>query len=141
MNLKAAINLMQIVGKKMVLNGKGGSIVNITSVLGTLAMKEMMAYCVTKAGLNVATKVFALELGPNKIRVNSVAPTSVKTKMFEMNMGEALINRYNSMIPIGCIKEVEDVVQCVQFHLSDQSKMITGTTITVDGGHTCYLPV
>ena len=68
----------------------------------------MMVYCVAKAGLNMAMKVFALELGPNKIRVNSV-----KTKMFEKNMGEAVINRYNSMIPIGCINDAEHVVQCV----------------------------
>ena len=140
-NLKAAINLMQVVGKKMIIAGRGGSIVNISSQGGTVAIENLMAYCVSKAGLNMATKAFALELGPNKIRVNSIAPGSTKTQMFETFMGETENTRLLSKIPMGCFNDVEDVVQCVLFLLSDQSKMITGTIITVNGGHTCYLPV
>ena len=140
-NLKAAINLMQVVGKKMVLNGRGGSIVNISSTAGTTAAsKNMMAYSVAKAGLNMATKVFALELGPHKVRVNSVAPAIVNTKMVEV-LSDEIIKRIVSALPMGRMLEVEDVVQCVLFLLSGQSKMITGTTVMVDGGHTCYLPV
>ena len=140
-NLKAAINLMQIVGKKMALNNRGGSIVNISSTVGSLALQNVMAYGVAKAGLNMATKVFALELGPNKIRVNSVAPTYVRTEMLESFMGETAFASLISTIPIGCLNEIDDVVQSVLFLLSEESKMITGTTFTVDGGHTCYLPV
>ena len=81
-NLKAVINLMQVVGTKMIMNGKKGSIVNVSSVGGMYAYKNLMAYCVSKAGFNMATKVFALELAPKKIRVNTVAPTAVKTNMF-----------------------------------------------------------
>ena len=140
-NLKAAINLMQVVGKKMVLKGRGGSIVNISSTAGTtVASKNMMAYSVAKAGLNMATKVFALELGPHKVRVNSVAPAIVNTKMAEV-LSDEKIKRIVSALPMGRMLEVEDVVQCVLFLLSGQSKMITGTTVMVDGGHTCYLPV
>ena len=55
-NFKAAINLMQVVGKKMIAAGKGGSIVNITSISGTRATKHLLAYCVAKAGLEMATR-------------------------------------------------------------------------------------
>ena len=85
-NLKAAINLMQVVGKQMVLNGKGGAIVNRT----TVASKGLMAYSVAKAGLNMASKAFALELGPHKIRVNSLAPTIVNTKALEILSDEKI---------------------------------------------------
>ena len=140
-DLKAAINLMQVVGRKMIKSGKGGSIVNISGNGGTVAIGNHMAYCVAKAGLNMATKVFALELGPNKIRVNSVAPTAVKTKSLDTFLDERERISLISKIPIGCFNEVDDVVQSVLFLLSDKSKMISGTTIVVDGGHTCYLPV
>ena len=139
-NLKAAINLMQVVGKKMVLNGRGGSIVNISSVAGTVAISNMLSICVAKAGLNMATKVFALELGPHKVRVNSLVPTLVNTRLKD-TVSDEFIKSFVSKIPMGRMNEIEDVVQCGLFLLSDLSKMVTGTTVTVDGGHTCYLPV
>ena len=139
-NLKAAINLMQVVGKMMIQSERGGSIVNITSQGAKVAMENHMAYCVSKAGLNMATKVFALELGPYKIRVNSLAPTATNTKMFEKFIGDREFNRTRSKIPMGRYLEADDVAPSVIFLLSDKSKMITGTTVTVDGGHTCYLP-
>ena len=140
-NLKAAINLMQVVGKKMIQSERGGSIVNITSQGAKVALENHMAYCASKAGLNMATKVFALELGPHKIRVNSLAPTATKTKGFEKFIGDLEYSRITSRIPMGRFLENDDVAQSVLFLLSDKSKMITGTTLTVDGGHTCYLPV
>ena len=140
-NLKAAINLMQVVGKQMVLNGKGGAIVNISSTVGTtVASKGLMAYSVAKAGLNMASKAFALELGPHKIRVNSLAPAIVNTKSLEI-LSDEKIKSNVSALPVGRMIEIEEVVQSVLFLLSDKSKMITGTTVMIDGGHTCYLPV
>ena len=137
-NLKAAINLTQIIGKKMVLNNKGGSIVkfNITSAAGFVASCNFMAYGVAKSELDMATKVFAFELGPSKVRVNSVAQAAVKTKLLP-----AEIKQRETVIPMGQLLDVDDVAQIVMFLLSDQSKMITGTRIVVDGGHSCYLPV
>ena len=139
-HLKAPINLMQIVGKQMILNGRGGSIVNMSGVSGTTAIHNLMAYCASKAALIMATKVFALELGPQKVRVNAVAPSAVNTKFHE-GLPDELLSAYVAQIPMGRMIEVDEVVQPVMFLLSDQSKMITGTTILVDGGHTCFLPV
>ena len=96
--------------------------------------------CVAMAGLDMATKVFALELGPHKVRVNSVAPSIVNTKMLEV-LSDELTKGYSSALPMGRRLEVNDVVHSVLFLLSNQSHMITGNTVMVEGGHTCYLPV
>ena len=140
-NLKAAINIMQVVGKKMIAHGRGGSIVNISSVGGSAATKNFLPYDVSKAGLNMASKVFALELGPHKIRVNSVSPTMVNTEAMNKAVSTEFLTNYVKNIPIGRMADIDDVVQAVLFLLSDNSKMVSGTTMMVDGGHTCYLPV
>ena len=140
-NLKAAINLMQVIGKKIMSHGRGGSIVNISSVGGSAATTHFLPYCVSKAGLNMASKVFALELGPHKIRVNSVSPTMVNTDAMNKAVSSEFLSNYVKNIPMGRMDEIDDVVQSVLFLLSDSSKMVSGTTLMVDGGHTCYLPV
>ena len=80
-NLKAAVNVTQVIGRKMVESVKGGSIVNVSSINGLNPMRECMAYNMSKAALDMMSKQFALELGPYKIRVNSVNPTVVLTDM------------------------------------------------------------
>ena len=140
-NLKAAINLMQVVGKKMMQHGRGGSIVNISSVVGSAAVANNLPYCISKAGLNMATKVFALELGPHRIRVNSVSPTMVNTDAMKKAFSTDFIDSCLESIPMGRMDEIDDVMQSVLFLLSDNSKMVSGVTLMVDGGHSCYLPV
>ena len=137
-NLKAAINTMQVAGKKMIETGKGGSIVNISSVIGEAAVKGALSYSVSKAGLNMATKVFALELGPHKIRVNAVSPTWVRTEALDQFSVEFL-EQYVSKIPAGRMCEIQDVVDKVLFLLSEQSKMISGTVTNLDGAHSICL--
>ena len=139
-NLKAAINLMQVVGKKMIKAGKGGSIVNMSSIIGQRSCKGFLPYCVSKAGLNMATKMFALELGMYKIRVNSLSLGTVRTETIDQYGSDALKQAASSM-PVGRICEVEEAADSVLFLLSDKSKMITGTDLVIDGGHSCYLPV
>ena len=72
---------MQVAGKKMIAIGNGGSIVNVSSCVTEGTAKGQLAYSVSKAGLDMATKMFVLELGPHKIRVNSVNPFLVRTGM------------------------------------------------------------
>ena len=131
--LKAAINLMQVVGKKMKQAGEGGSILNVSSMLGHRAFRGYMPYCVSKAGLNMATKVFELELGKYKVHVNSLSPAGVRTENVE-KYGQAAIQHTASRMSIGRICEIEDVVDGVLFLLSDKSQMITGTDVAIDGG-------
>ena len=138
-NLKAAMNILQVVGKKMKQAGKGGSIVKVSSMLGHRAYREYLPYCVSTAGLNMATKGFALELGKYKIRVNSISPGVVRTETVEQ-YGQDAIYQAASRMPIGRICEIEDVVDGVLFLLIDNSQMITGTNVVIDGGYLCYLP-
>ncbi|GFY73236.1 hypothetical protein TNIN_418731 [Trichonephila inaurata madagascariensis] len=79
-NVKAVINISQIVAKGMKERGTGGSIVNISSQAALIALPRHAVYCASKAALDQITKVMALELGPSKIRVNSVNPTVVLTE-------------------------------------------------------------
>ena len=140
-NLLAHINLMQEVGKKMISADKGGSIVNISSEVSQLAYPGLSPYCVAKAGLNMATQSFALELGPHKIRVNAICPGMVYTDMLRVVATDEVIKQRASKVPIGRFCEIEDVVNYVLFLLSDQSLMINGTVSQIDGGHSCQVPM
>ena len=139
-NLNAPINLMQVVGKKLIASGKGGSIVNISSVASKGAFKGALAYSVSKAGLDMATKMFALELGPHKIRVNSIHPVVIPTGMTEPLFTGEMFKQIVDKTALGQQLEVQHVVDLVLFLLSDQSVMITGTSNLIDGGYTCQLP-
>ena len=137
-NLKAAINIMQIAGEKMIETGKGGSIVNISSVIGESAVKGLLPYSVSKAGLNMATKVFAVELGQQKIRVNAISPTLVRTEALDQ-FDDKFLEQCVSKIPAGEICDIQDVIDSVVFLLSDKSKMISGTVINIDGAQSICL--
>ena len=91
--------------------GKGGSIVNVSSILGHRAYRGYLPYCVSKAGLNMATQVF----GKYKIRVNSISPEAVRTETVEQ-YGQDSIGKVASRMPIGRICETEDVVDGVLFY-------------------------
>lgn len=134
-NFNAVFNVSQVVAKRMVEKGEGGSIVNISSAASTGALEDHSAYCPSKAAVDMLTKCMALELGPHKIRINSVNPTVVWTPMAEKNWSDPkksgpLLSR----IPLGKFVAIEDVVNTVVFLLSDKSAMITGECIRVDGG-------
>ncbi|KAL4220809.1 hypothetical protein ACF0H5_019077 [Mactra antiquata] len=134
-NLMGAINVIQVLGKKMVEAGNGGSIVNISSVNGIKSMRECMAYNVSKAALDMVTKQYALELGPYNIRVNSVNPTVILTDMGREHWGDPkkgvkLINA----TPLGRFCKVHEAVNPILYLLSDYSSMVTGTINPVDGG-------
>ncbi|CAI8054183.1 L-xylulose reductase [Geodia barretti] len=85
--------------------------------------------------MDMATKVMALELGPHKIRVNAVNPTVVMTDMGKMAWSDP-VKSSNAMtqIPLGRFAEEADVVNAIVFLLSDQSSMLSGVTLPVDGG-------
>ncbi len=113
----------------------GGKIVNITSVAARKAAKGMGIYSVAKAGVEMLTKVLAVELAQDRINVNAVAPCMIKTKFSQPFWGdEKLLKTLTSMIPMGRIGETGDVVGAVLFLSSGLSDFITGEIITVDGG-------
>lgn len=134
-NLRAVLHVSQIISRQMIARGVAGAIVNVSSQASQRALQEHAVYCCTKSALDMLTKAMALELGPHKIRVNSVNPTVVMTDMGRINWSEpqkaaGMIRR----IPLGKFAEVDDVVNSILFLLSDGSAMTTGASLPVDGG-------
>lgn len=114
-----------------------GKIVNISSIAARKAARGMGIYGVAKAGLEMLTKVLAVELGSDGICVNAVAPSVVRTQFsrpFWSN--ESLLEQITGGIPLGRIAETTDVVGAVLYLASNLSDFVTGETITVDGGST-----
>ncbi|XP_054720205.1 D-erythrulose reductase-like [Uloborus diversus] len=135
-NFKAAVNISQIVADGMKCSGKGGSIVNLSSQAALIALHKHAMYCASKAALDHFSKVMALELGPHQIRVNSVNPTVVSTEMAVEAWGDPdVAAAMKAKIPLRRFCEIDDVVKTVIFLLSDQSAMITGAQIPIDGGY------
>lgn len=140
-NFMAVFNITQVVAKGMIERGKGGAIVMMSSMLGMRAMEIRSVYCCTKAAIDQLTRNLALELGPHKIRVNSVNPTVTLTPLAKRYGWEnpAKASRITDNTPLGQLAEVKDVVNATVFLLSDKSSMITGSTLPVDGGITTHV--
>ncbi|ETO10020.1 dicarbonyl/L-xylulose reductase [Reticulomyxa filosa] len=135
-NFEAAFLLSQGIAKYWVENKIKGSIVNISSSASLRVLDEHTAYCTSKFALDGLTKCMALELGCHGIRVNSVHPTVVLTPMgisvWQNNSkkGNALLE----LIPMHRFVETQEVIKAVMFLLSDESSMITGALLPIDGG-------
>ncbi|XP_076075536.1 L-xylulose reductase-like [Mytilus galloprovincialis] len=135
-NVKAVFNVSQVIAKRMIEKGEGGSIVNISSILSRTAQPNTSAYSSTKGAVDNMTRCMALELGPHNIRVNSVNPTVVMTKMTEGH--EHSVTNLLKRTPMGRFADIKDVVNAVVFLLSDESGMISGESLRVDGGLGVY---
>ena len=131
-NLKAAIFLMQGVSRLMK-KKEAGSIINISSIIGTNGNKGQVVYSSSKAGLIGATLSASKELSPYGIRVNAVAPGFINTDMTKQLDKEKFDERLSS-IPMGRIGTPKDIANVVMFLASDKSEYITGQVIGVDGG-------
>ena len=133
-NLKGPFLVTAQAVRLMKKNG-GGKVVNISSTAARRAAPGMGVYCVAKAGVEMLTKVLAVELASEQINVNAVAPGMIKTGFSRPFWGnEDLLKELTATIPFGRIAETGDVVGAVLFLSSGLSGFITGEVITVDGG-------
>ena len=133
-DLKGYYLCSQVVGKIMAAQ-KTGNIINMASRGGLKASQNVGAYCIAKAGVVMLTRVLALELASYNIRVNAIAPGTVKTKFSEPFWKDPeMLKRSEAEIPLGYIPETSDIVGSALFLASDASSYITGHTIVVDGG-------
>ncbi|WP_319449671.1 MULTISPECIES: glucose 1-dehydrogenase [unclassified Mycobacterium] len=136
-NLRAPALLASAVGAVMVAQGTGGSIVTVASAAALAPLPDHYAYCVSKAGLVMATKVLARELGRYGIRANSVCPTVVLTEMGQRVWGEReKAAPMLARIPLGRFAVPQEVSDAVVWLASDAAAMINGVDIPVDGGYT-----
>lgn len=138
-NLKGAFFAAQAAARRMVAGEEGGRIVNVASQAGVVGIEERSAYGASKAGVVLLTKVFAIELAPHGITVNSVAPTFVSTELTRATLEDPdWRERILSRIPLGRVGEVEDVATAVLYLASPAAAMVTGHTLLVDGGWTAW---
>jgi NAD(P)-dependent dehydrogenase (short-subunit alcohol dehydrogenase family) len=122
---------------------EGGSIVNIGSYLGLVALNRRAAYCAAKGGVTLLTKAMALDHAHENIRVNCICPAIVETEMAKASIARApdpgaYRKARESQIPLGRMGQPEDIAQLALFFASDESSWITGTALPIDGGLTAY---
>ncbi|MBA2936556.1 SDR family oxidoreductase [Sphingomonas sp. CGMCC 1.13654] len=134
-NLKGMFFVTQAVARAMREGKRAGSIVNVASILGLRQAGGVLPYAVSKAGVIQMTKSMALELARHDIRVNAIAPgylsTDLNREFFESPTGQAMIAR----IPQRRLGELEDLDGPLLLLASDLSRYMTGSVLTVDGGH------
>lgn len=134
-NLRAALITCQEFARRRVEAGGGGAIVNITSIAGHRGFQDHLAYAASKAGLEGASRVLAKELGPHGIRVNCVAPTITLTELAAVawsdpKKSEPMMVRH----PLQRFALAEEVAHSVAMLLSDDSAMVSGAVLPIDGG-------
>jgi NAD(P)-dependent dehydrogenase (short-subunit alcohol dehydrogenase family) len=135
-NVKAPFQLCKMVHPIMKMRG-GGSIINISSIAGETPDPGLGLYSVSKAAINMLTKVFAKEWGEDGIRVNAVAPGLIKTKFSQaLWKDEKTLAHFTKRLPIARMGTVEEVASLVLYLASDASGYCTGGVYTVDGGTT-----
>jgi NAD(P)-dependent dehydrogenase (short-subunit alcohol dehydrogenase family) len=114
---------------------RGGSIINIASILGFRQIGHVLPYAVSKAGVVQLTQSLALEVARYNIRVNAIAPgyfaTDINREFFDTDAGAAMLRR----IPQRRLGQADELIGALLLLASDASSYMTGSTITVDGGH------
>ncbi|MEM1161478.1 MAG: SDR family oxidoreductase [Pseudomonadota bacterium] len=137
LNLRGAYFLTRAVAKGLIAAGRPGSLINISSQMGTVGGPERGVYCASKHGVEGFTKAMAIELGPHRIRVNTVCPTFIRTPLTEPTFDRPeLVEWVTSKIKLGRVGEVEDLMGSVVYLASDAGALVTGTSHLVDGGWT-----
>ncbi len=142
-NVKSIYLMSKYVVPLMAKSG-GGSIINNSSVLGIVGMENCVAYNASKGAVRQITRSMALDHAKENIRVNSICPGYIKTKMDPEFMGnppdaeEQLDKIAGEMVPQGRRAEPIEVAQSVLFLAGDESKYITGSDLVIDGGWTTY---
>jgi len=136
-NLRAPFRLMQKALPAII--SRRGNIVNVSSVTGLRAFPGVLAYCVSKAGLDQLTRCAALELAAKGVRVNAVNPGVVVTEIHKR--GGMSSEQYNAFLehskdthPLGRVGDAKEVAELIFFLASDRASWITGATYSIDGG-------
>jgi glucose 1-dehydrogenase len=135
-NLTGMFHVGQAAARQMVKQGGGGTIINVTSQLAEVARPERAAYVASKGGARSLTHAMAVDLAAHDIRVNAIAPGPTLTGLTRANYTDPEARRATeAVIPLGRLGQPDDLVGAVLFLASDESRWVTGSTVTVDGGY------
>jgi NAD(P)-dependent dehydrogenase (short-subunit alcohol dehydrogenase family) len=134
-NVRAAMIVAQQCARSMIGRGVAGSIVNVSSLSATVGLPLHAAYCASKAALDGLTRVMAVELGPHGIRVNTVNPVVTMTPMAEKAWSDPEKSApMLARIPLKRFVQPLEVARTIAYLLSDESAMVSGVSLAVDGG-------
>ena len=137
LNVKSAFFVTQACVRRMLADGKGGSLIHIGSQMGHVGGPNRSLYCASKWALEGMSKAFALDLAVHGIRSNTIAPTFIETPLTRPYFDDpAFKASVLSKIKLGRIGRVEDLMGAVVFLASDASALMTGTSLVIDGGWT-----
>jgi NAD(P)-dependent dehydrogenase (short-subunit alcohol dehydrogenase family) len=137
-NLGGSFFLAQAAARAMITQGRGGRILFMSSVTGHQAHKNLAAYSMTKAALEMLAKNLVIELSPFRITVNALAPGATLT---ERTAEDGQYEKtWSSITPMGRPATVSDIAAAAAFLVSDQAGHITGQTLVIDGGWTAVSP-
>ena len=134
-NLKGVFLCGQTAAKQMVKQGQGGVIINMSSVMGVLGLKNQVAYSASKGGINQLTKVMGLGLIDHGIRVNGIGPGAVNTELMKrVGHNKELMDTILKRTPIGRVAECAEIGRVAVFLASDDASFMVGQTVYPDGG-------
>jgi len=140
-NLTGYLLCIQAAGRRMIAQGTGGSIINISSIAGSSALgRGNFAYSVSKGALNQLTRELAVEWAPHRIRVNAIQPVQMRTPSVKKWLGDPktdpnLVSHLLKGIPLNRLGEPDDIVGPAVFLASDAAAFVTGVLLPVDGGN------
>ncbi|WP_424833032.1 SDR family NAD(P)-dependent oxidoreductase [Ruegeria sp.] len=136
-NLRSAYFLSAYAAKALMKAGKPGSIIHISSQMGHVGGVDRALYCATKHGLEGMVKAMAIEWGQQRIRINTVCPTFIRTALTQSTFDNPERAAWiMEKIKLGRVGEVEDIMGAVTYLASDASALVTGTSMLIDGGWT-----
>ena len=138
LNLGGSFYLAQAAAEQMRKQAQGGSLLLVSSVTGHQAHKDLAAYAMTKAGLEMLAKNLVIELSPFHITINTIAPGATLTERTRTFPGYNKV--WSAITPTGRPATVEDIAHAALFLLSPSSRHITGQTLVIDGGWTAVSP-
>jgi NAD(P)-dependent dehydrogenase (short-subunit alcohol dehydrogenase family) len=137
-NLAGTFFLAQAAAKQMIQQGSGGSLLFTSSVVGIQAHKNLAAYAMTKAAINMLAKNLVVEISAHGINVNTIAPGATLTERTLEDPG--YISTWSRLTPMGRPGTVSDIASAALFLVSDEARHITGQCLVVDGGWTSISP-
>jgi NAD(P)-dependent dehydrogenase (short-subunit alcohol dehydrogenase family) len=137
LNVRSVYLVAQAAVRSMLARGEGGAIVNMSSQMGHVGSPGRTVYCMTKHAVEGLTKAMAVELAPQRIRVNSIAPTFIDSPWTAAMIADPTFKSFVlDSIPMGRLGTPEEVAAGVLYLCSPAAAMVTGTSLLVDGGWT-----